>query len=36
MFQAVMIKPGTIEFKNVKKPKPKENEVLIKIKRIGI
>jgi L-iditol 2-dehydrogenase len=36
MLQAVINKPGKVEFEEVKKPKPKDNEVLIKIKRIGI
>jgi len=36
MLQAVMVKPGKIEFREVKKPKPEDDEVLIKIKRIGI
>lgn len=36
MIQAVMISPGKIEFKEIDKPAPNENEVLIKIKRIGV
>ncbi len=36
MKQQVMTAPGTIEFLDVPKPQPKSNEVLIKIKRIGI
>jgi len=36
MLQAVMVKPGKIEYREVKKPKPEDDEVLIKIKRIGI
>ena len=36
MLQAVMVKPGKIEFSQVKKPKPGDHEVLIKVRRIGI
>lgn len=36
MLQAVMVKPGKIEFSQVKKPKPEDHEVLIKVRRIGI
>lgn len=36
MLQAVMVEAGKIEFGQVEKPKPEDNEVLIKIKRIGI
>ena len=36
MLQAIMEKPGCIKFNNIKKPKPKKNEVLIKVIRIGI
>ena len=36
MLQAVMFSPGEIIFRNVKKPIPQANEVLIQIKRIGI
>ncbi len=36
MLQAVIIKPGKIKFRVIEKPKPNANEVLIKIKRIGI
>lgn len=36
MQQAVMIKPGTIEFREVKKPDIKPDEVLIQVKRIGV
>jgi L-iditol 2-dehydrogenase len=36
MLQAVMMKPGEIEFKQVEKPKPGDKEVLLKIKNIGV
>jgi L-iditol 2-dehydrogenase len=36
MLQAVMVKPGEIEFKQVDKPEPGDNEILIKVKKIGI
>ncbi len=36
MLQAVMVSPGEIVFRNVEKATPKPNEILIKIKRIGI
>lgn len=36
MLQQVMTSPGVIEFKDIPKPHPGKNEVLIKIKRIGI
>ena len=36
MLQAIMVAPGKIKFNNVPKPKPSNNEVLIKIKKIGI
>jgi len=36
MLQQVMVAPGKIEFRNIDKPVPKENEVLIKIMSIGI
>ena len=36
MLQAMMERPGFIKFNNVKVPKPERNEVLIKVKRIGI
>lgn len=36
MKQAVMVTPGRIEFKEVLSPKPGENEVLLKIRRIGV
>ncbi len=36
MLQAMMVKPGKPVLKKVEKPIPDENQVLIKIKRIGI
>ena len=36
MLQAIMVKPGKIVFKEIEKPKPKKNEVLVKVERIGI
>lgn len=36
MIQAVMTAPGKIEFREVDKPAPQANEVLIQVKRIGI
>ncbi len=36
MLQAVMVKPGKIEFHEVEKPKPSNHEVLINIKKIGV
>lgn len=36
MKRAIMTAPGTIAFREVLKPKPRSNEVLIQIKRIGI
>lgn len=36
MLQAVMTAPGQIDFREVAKPIPKENEVLLQIKRIGV
>ncbi len=36
MLQAVMVEPGKIEFHEVEKPVPAENEVLIAIQRIGV
>ncbi len=36
MLQAVMVKPGKIEFKNVDKPAPGVKDVLIRIKNIGV
>jgi len=36
MLQAVMTEPGKIEFRDVEKPAPKDDQVLIQIKRIGV
>jgi len=36
MRQAEMLKPGLIKFKDVPEPIPKDNEVLLRIKRIGV
>ena len=36
MRQAVMTAPGSIEFREVEKPLPKDNEVLMQTRRIGI
>ena len=36
MLQAVMTEPGKIEFRDVAKPKLKDNQVIVQIKRIGI
>lgn len=36
MKQAVMTAPGKIEFRQVGRPKPKPDEVLIEVKRIGV
>ncbi|MBN2149522.1 MAG: alcohol dehydrogenase catalytic domain-containing protein [Anaerolineales bacterium] len=36
MKQAVMTAPGQIEFREVAKPSPRPNEVLLQIKRIGV
>lgn len=36
MLQAVMVKPGQIEFKQVEQPKPGAKDVLVKIKNIGV
>ncbi len=36
MKQAVMIAPGQIEFREVERPKPLPQEILIEVKRIGI
>jgi L-iditol 2-dehydrogenase len=36
MKQAVMTSPGAIEFREVPVPKPRANEVLVRVKRIGV
>jgi len=36
MKQAVMVKPGVIEFREVEKPVPDSEEILLRIERIGI
>lgn len=36
MLEAIMTQPGNIEFKEVPKPIPAEDEVLIKVVRIGV
>lgn len=36
MKQAVMTAPGKIEFREVDKPTPRDDEVLIRTKRIGV
>jgi L-iditol 2-dehydrogenase len=36
MKQAIMTKPGTIEFRDVPKPRPGRGQVLIRVRRIGI
>ena len=36
MLQAVMTEPGNIEFREVCKHEPEENQVLIRVKRIGV
>ncbi|MBK8019977.1 MAG: alcohol dehydrogenase catalytic domain-containing protein [Chloroflexi bacterium] len=36
MKQAIMTAPGKIEFANVEKPTPKENEVILQTRRIGV
>lgn len=36
MIQAVMKEPGVIEYRDVPIPEPNENEVLVKVKRIGV
>jgi L-iditol 2-dehydrogenase len=36
MQQAIMVKPGKIEFRQIPKPQPQPDEVLIQVKRIGI
>jgi L-iditol 2-dehydrogenase len=34
--QAVMVKPGQIEFRDIEKPSPGEGEVLVRIRNIGV
>ena len=36
MIQAVMIKPGEIEFNDLPIPKPEADQVLVKIMKIGV
>ena len=36
MLQAIMVSPGVIEFNDISIPEPRKDEVLIRIKRIGI
>jgi L-iditol 2-dehydrogenase len=36
MLQAVMTEPGKVEFREVDKPMPRDNQVIIQIKRIGV
>ncbi|NHJ33180.1 MAG: alcohol dehydrogenase, partial [Asgard group archaeon] len=36
MKQQIMIKPGKIEFREISIPELKDNEVLIKMMRIGV
>jgi len=36
MLQAVMTEPGKIAFRDVEKPVPKDDQVLVQIKRIGV
>jgi len=36
MRQAVMTMPGTIEFRQVPKPVPGDDEVLVRVRRIGV
>jgi len=36
MRQAVMTMPGTIEFRQVPKPVPRDDEVLVRVRRIGV
>ena len=36
MRQAVMTSPGKIEFRNIVKPKPSYNEILLRVQKIGV
>jgi L-iditol 2-dehydrogenase len=36
MLQAVMVNPGEIEFRDIEKPAPRDHEVVIQTKRIGV
>ncbi len=36
MLQAIMTSPGKIEFRNIARPQPADDEILIKIERIGV
>ena len=36
MLQEVMTAPGRIEFREIEKPEPKEGEVLVRMRRIGV
>ena len=36
MLQQVMTAPGEIEFREVPVPEPEENQVLVKIRKIGV
>ena len=36
MQQAIMTQPGKIEFANIERPQPADDEVLIEVKRIGV
>lgn len=36
MLQAVMVEPGNIQFREVDRPKPRDDQVLIEVKRIGV
>jgi len=36
MLQAIMVEPGKIIYKEIEKPRPREMEVLVKVKKIGI
>ncbi len=36
MLQSIMTQPGVIEFRNIPKPEPADDEVLVQMKRIGV